>query len=198
MAAGDVVNRKLLLVVAVAAVLALLLGAKVGRNLLSSSSNPPSARADVVRFKDDVANVSLDYPADWQPVARDESDPDVALLVEKKPAASLLMRVSAVGLATVTRKTLPIVRKFTDELIAADPRARQFVDPVKVVLGDLPGWRYRYTYGTGDTAGAHDHYFLFKGGRMIQLVFQAAPATRLPGLAATFDRIAKTFKGRLR
>jgi hypothetical protein len=196
MAAGDVVNRKLLLVVAVAAVLALLLGAKVGRNLLSSSANPPSARADVVRFKDDVAKVSLEYPADWQAVPQE--DPEVALLVEKKPGASLLMRVSAVGLAPVTRKTLPIVRKFTDGLIAADPRALQLVAPVEVVLGDLPGWRYRYTYGTGETSGAHDHYFLFKGGRLIQLVFQAAPAKQLPRLAPTFDRIAKTFEGRVR
>ena len=37
------------------------------------------------------------------------------------------MRVSAVGLAPVTRKTLPIVRKLTDDLIAADPRAKQLV-----------------------------------------------------------------------
>lgn len=191
-------NRKLLLVVAVAAVVALLAGAAVGRNLLSSSTtNTPSARADVVRFKDDVAKVSLEYPADWQPLPSSEDDPEVALLVADNPSSSLLMRVTAVGLAPVTRKTLPIARKFTDELIGADPRARQLVEPVPVVLGGLTGWRYRYTYGTGDSGGAHDHYFLFKGGRMIQLVFQAAPASKLPALAPTFDRIAKTFKGRV-
>lgn len=193
----NAVNRKLLLVVAVAAVLALFLGVKVGRNLLSPSTNTPSARADVVRFKDDVSKVSIDYPADWQPVVEDE-DPEVALRVAKNLSASLLMRVSAVGLAPVTRKGLPIVRKLTDELIAADPSAKQLVRPVPVVLGDLPGWRYRYTFGSGDTAGAHDHYFLFKGGRVIQLVFQAVPASRLPALAPTFDRIAKTFEGRVR
>ena len=191
-------NRKLLLVVAVAAVVALLAGAAVGRNLLSSSTNnPPSARADVVRFKDDVAKVSLEYPADWQPLPMNEEDPEVALLVADSPSSSLLMRVTAVGLAPVTRKTLPVARKFTDQLITADPRARQLVEPVPVVLGGLTGWRYRYTYGTGDSGGAHDHYFLFKGGRMIQLVFQAAPASKLPALAPTFDWIAKTFKGRL-
>lgn len=191
-------NRKLLLVVAVAAVVALLAGAAVGRNLLSSSGPTTSAaRADVVRFKDDVAKVSLDYPADWQALPLPENDPEVALVIADNPSSSLLMRVSAVGLAPVTRETLPVVRKFTDELIGADPRAQQLVDPVPVVLGGLTGWRYRYTYGSGETGGAHDHYFLFKGGRMIQLVFQAAPATRLPALAATFDGIAATFNGRV-
>ena len=192
----NAVNRKLLLVVAVAAVLALLAGAAVGRNLLSSSTNPESARADVVRFKDDVAKVTLDYPASWTALPLPENDPEVALLVARSSSASLLMRVSAVGLAPVTRKTLPIVRPLTDDLIAADPNAKQLVAPVAVVLGDLPGWRYRYTYGNGDSGGAHDHYFLFKGGRMIQLVFQAAPASNLPALASTFDRIAATFNGR--
>lgn len=186
-------NRKLLLLVAAAAVLALLAGAAVGRNLLSSASTP-AARADVVRFKDDVSNTSLDYPASWS--ARPADDPEVALLVADDPSASLLMRVTAVGLAPVTRETLPIVRGLTDDLIRANPGAEQLVEPAQVVLGGLPGWRYRYTYGSGESGGAHDHYFLFKGGRVIQLVFQAAPATRLPALAPTFDKIAASFRGR--
>ena len=65
-----------------------------------------------------------------------------------------------------------------------------------VTAGGLPGWRYRYTFGSGATGGAHDHYFLFKGGRMIQLVFQAVPAERLPAVAAVFDSIAASFRGR--
>jgi hypothetical protein len=190
-------NRKLLLVVAVAAILALLLGARVGRSLLSPDEHTPSARADVVRFKDDVAKFSLDYPAAWAALPQPDDDPEVALRIADGPSASLLIRVSAVGLAPVTREKLPVVRKLTDALIASDPRAKQLVAPAPVVLGDLPGWRYRYTYGSGETGGAHDHYFLFKGGRMIQLVFQAAPASRLPALATRFDRIAATFKGRV-
>jgi hypothetical protein len=193
------VNRKLLLVVAVAAVVALLAGAAVGRNLLSSSATTTAAHADVVRFQDEVSNVAIDYPATWTRLPEPEGDPEVALRVASEDAStSLQMRVSAVGLAPVTRKTLPIVRGLTDDLIAADPRAQQLVRPVPVELGGLPGWRYRYTYGTGATGGAHDHYFLFKAGRMIQLVFQASPATRLPALAKTFDRIAATFEGRVR
>ncbi len=196
MCAGNVVNRKLLVLVAVAAVLALLAGAAVGRNLLSSST-PPSARADVVHFKDEVSKVSIDYPSSWARLPQPANDPEVALLVAADDSTSLLVRVSDVGLAPVTRKTLPVVRKLTDDLIGADPRAKQLVAPVETVLGGLPGWRYRYTYASDATNGAHDHYFLFKAGRMIQLVFQAQPADRLPPLARTFDRIAATFKGRI-
>jgi hypothetical protein len=192
MHAGDVVNRKLLVVVAVAAVLALLAGAAVGRNLLSSST--PPAHSDIVHFRDDVSRTSIDYPSSWTRLT-DDSDPEVALRVADGDASSLLVRVTEVGLGQVTRKTLPIVRKLTDDLIGADPRAKQLVDPVPVVLGGLPGWRYRYTYASDATGGAHDHYFLFKGGRMIQLVFQAQPASHLPVVAPTFDRIAATFKG---
>lgn len=189
-------NRKLLLVVALAAVLALIAGAAVGRNLLSSSTTTAAQRAEQVRFVDDESKVSIAYPSNWTRLPDASDDPQVALRIASPDAsASLQIRVAAVGLATVTRKTLPIVRKFTDDLIAADPRAQQFIAPVAVDLGGLPGWRYRYTYGSGATGGAHDHYFLFKGGLMIQLVFQAAPASRLPALAPAFDGIASTFRG---
>jgi hypothetical protein len=188
------VNRKLLVVVAVAAVLALLAGVAVGRNFLSST--PDSSSSDVVHFKDDVSRVSIDYPAGWTELPAAD-DPEIALRVAKDESASFLMRVSAVGIAPVTRKTLPIARKLTDSLIGADPRVQQLVEPAPVVLGGLTGWRYRYTFGSGADSGAHDHYFLFKGGRMIQLVFQAAPPDQLRALEPTFDKIASTFKGRL-
>jgi len=190
------VNRKLLAIVAVAAVLALLAGAAVGRNLLSSSSTPPPApRADVVRFKDPVAKVSIAYPASWRRLPERPGDPDLALLVAEDDSTSLLMRVSTSGLDPVTTEGLPVVRKYTDGLVSVDPRAKQLVEPVAVQVGGLPGWRYRYTFGSGTEAGAHDHYFLFKGRQLVQLVFQAVPASKLPAAAPEFDRIAASFQG---
>jgi hypothetical protein len=190
------VNRKLLVVVVVAAVLALVAGAAVGRSLLSSSTPTAAPRADVVRFKDTVAKVSIAYPASWQRLPQRSEDPDLALLAAADDSTSLLMRDSLSGLdVPVTRKTLPIVRKYTDGLVSADRRAKQLTDPVAVVAGGLPGWRYRYTFGSGATGGAHDHYFLFKAGRLIQLVFQAVPAERLPAVASVFDSIAASFRG---
>lgn len=188
-------NRRLLIVVVVAAVVALLAGAAVGRNLLSSTT-ATAPRAKVIRYKDDLAHISIAYPATWTRLPLPASDAEVSLRAEDGPAASLLMRVSEVGLAPVTPKTLSIVRKFTDGLVAADPRTHLLRQPDPVELGGLPGWRYRYTYGTGKTAGGHDHYFLFKDGDVIQLVFQAQPANRLPELEPLFQRIAATFRGR--
>jgi hypothetical protein len=189
------VNRKLLVVVAVAAVVALLAGAAVGRNLLSSPSTP-TPQADVIRFKDTVAKVSIAYPATWRRLPQRSGDPDLALLAAADSSTSLLMRVSASGLtAPVTTATLPIVRKYTDGLLSADQRAQPLVPPVAVTAGGLPGWRYRYRFGSGASGGAHDHYFLFKGDRMIQLVFQAMPAERLPSVAPVFDSIAASFRG---
>ena len=189
-------NRKLLVIVAVAAVLALLAGAAVGRNLLSPSSTPPPApRADVVRFKDPVAKVSIAYPASWRRLPERPGDPDLALLVAEDDSTSLLMRVSDSGLDPITKKDLPIVRKYTDDLVSVDPRAKQLVEPVAVQVGGLPGWRYRYTFGSGTEAGAHGHYFLFKGRQLVQLVFQAVPASKLPAAAPGFDKIAATFRG---
>lgn len=194
--AGDEVNRKLLVVVAVAAVLALLAGAAVGRNLLSPS-DPPARRADVVRFKDPVAKVSIAYPASWTRRPDRPQEPDLALLAALDDSTSLLMRISPSGLdGGVTTETLPVVRGLTDDLVKADPRVKQLAAPVAVVAGGLPGWRYRYTYGSGESGGAHDHYFLFKGKQLIQLVFQAVPAERLATLAPVFDSIAASFRGR--
>lgn len=189
-------KRRLVVAVLVAAVAALLAGAAVGRNLLSPSSRALQPQADVVVFRDAVSGVSLAYPSDWTRLPGE--DPDVALLVASGASASLLMRVSSFGLAEVTRKTLPVVRKLTDDLVAEDARAQQLSAPEAIELGGLPGYRYRYRYGRGRTGGAHVHYFLFKGGRMIQLVFQTEPAERLPEFDAVFTRIASTFRGEVR
>ena len=190
-------NRKLLVVVAVAAVLALLAGAAVGRNLLSSSTTPTAPRADVVRFKDDVAKVSIDYPASWDaPAAAGERPRGRAARRRRRLDVAAHARVSAVGLAPVTRKTLPIVRKFTDDLIAADPRAQAARRPRRrSTLAACRAGATAIPTASDASGGAHDHYFLFKGGRMIQLVFQAVPAERLPAVAPTFDRIAGDVPG---
>jgi hypothetical protein len=193
-----VVNRKLVVVVVIAAVLALLAGAAVGRSLLSPGETSGTRTAEVVRFKDPASKISIAYPSTWKRQPDRPQDPDLVLLAAARDgSASLLVRVTPSGLdAPVTQAVLPIVKKYTDSLLSSDQRAKQLVDPVAVGVGGLPGWRYRYTFGDGATGGAHDHYFLFKEGKLVQLVFQAVPAKRLPAVAPTFDSIAASFRGR--
>jgi hypothetical protein len=176
----------------VAAILALVIGAAIGRSIIPSSNahRPPAPAA--AEFTDAEAGIALTYPGTWRRVQ--PPDPQVRLLAAAGPSTSLLLRVTPSELADVKQETLPIVRQFTDPLIAADPRARQLSPPEAVSLGGLLGYRYRYTYSGRDGTGAHVHYFLFKHRRMIQLVFQAVPATNLPTVEPTFERIAATLR----
>jgi hypothetical protein len=201
------VNRKLLVVVALAAVAALLAGAAVGRNLLSSAA-PTAKRGTIVQFRDEVSKVSIDYPGSWHelPAAPEDATRALVATAPGDPTTLVLMRdsppgfaqvLASSGLSNVTSKTLPKARDLTDQLIAANPNVKLLTAPDPVTLGGLAGWRYRYTSSEGDTRSAHDHYFLFKQDRLIQLMFQAIPAERLAALEPTFQKIAGTFRGQI-
>lgn len=188
-------GRRLIAVVAAVGVVlvggvALLVGANVGRSIVPSSE---PERPDFVRWADSLTDVSLSVPSSWQQLG--SRDPEVRLVAAADAGTSLLVRVTKSGLEPVTRDTLPVVRRFTDDLLDEDQRARQLAPAAPVELGGIAGYRYRYTYDASeDEDGAHLHYFLFRDdGRLIQLVFQAVPAARLDVLEAQFERIAGTF-----
>jgi hypothetical protein len=146
-----------------------------------------------VEFTDAETGIALTYPGTWRQLG--SSDSQVRLLAAARPSASLLLRVTKSPIADVKQETLPVVRQFTDPLLAADERTKQLSAPEAVSLGGLLGYRYRYTYTSRDgSTGAHVHYFLFKPGKMIQLVFQIVPATSLPKVEPTFERIAATLR----
>lgn len=187
-------NRKLLGLVAVAAVLALVVGVAVGRNLISSEAAAPQ-KPDVIRVKDAASKTSIAYPATWKVLPAPEGDAQVVLSVKRDDSASFRVRATPTGFPKVTPAGLPVVRKFTDDLIGADDRVKLLQPPNSVELGGLLGWRYRYTYGSAKDGGAHDHYFMFKDSLLIQIVFQAVPKQRLDDLTPVFERIAATFRG---
>ncbi|MEA2151286.1 MAG: PsbP-like protein [Solirubrobacteraceae bacterium] len=193
MFARAIVNRKWMVAAGAAAILALVIGVQVGRSIIPSgedSHNAPSAPPPA-RFSDQQVGITMNYPASWSRLQ--SRDPQVLLVAALSPATSLSLRVSKSQLKGVTARTLPVVKEFTDDLIAADKRAKLLSAPDPVSVGGLPGYRYRYTYTTQDGAsGAHVHYLLFKHDLLIQLVFQALPATSLGSVEPTFDRIAGT------
>jgi hypothetical protein len=188
---------------AIAAVLALVVGQLVGRSIVPSPDEPqtpavePERDPGPQRFTDTLTDVSIAYPNDW--VLRMSGDQAVRLVASSPDAsAAVSISVRKSDLETVTTRTLPIVRPLTDDLLRQDERIGSLPEPEAVTADGLPGYRYTYTYrreGGGD--GAHIHYFLFKGDRLIQMVLQAVPASKLASLQATFDEIARTFrKGR--
>ncbi|MGH2920024.1 MAG: hypothetical protein ACRDLS_15695 [Solirubrobacteraceae bacterium] len=185
-------NRNWMVAGAVAAVLAIVLGARLGRDLLSDDEPAAkSAGPDVVRFHETVADVSLSYPGSW--IRVQSPDPEVPLLaLSRDRAAVVQVRRSAAGIEQVTRDTLPIAKKITDPLFRAIKRARLLEPAAPVERGGLFGWRYRYTLGGAERA--RDHYFLFKGRYLIALVFEVKPASRLAALTPQFDRVAGSLR----
>jgi len=174
----------------VAAVVAIVLGARLGRDLLSNDDPPAKpAEPEIVRFHETVADVSLSYPASWK--RRQGSDPEIPLIaVAPDGATTLQIRRTVTGLADIPRSKLGLAKKYIGRIDRADKSVKLLAPAKPVELGGLLGWRYRYTYGRGRQAGAHDHYFLFKRGLMIALVFQVSPANRLAAVMPQFDRIA--------
>jgi len=202
-------GRSRLVITLVASIIVLVAATAVGRGIVSSPAPAPapapaprapagvSPRApadppDYVRFRDDRGGFSIAYPESWSRVP--SRDPEVKLLVAAGRATSLLVRAAPVGL-DVTAETLPIVRDLTDRLVRADGRVRLRGEPRPLVLDGLPGYRYDYTFATpSGERGAHVHYFLFKDGQMITLVFQAQPAARLDRDSPLFERVTATFR----
>ena len=202
--------RSRLVITLVAGIVVLVAATAIGRGIISSpaptprpspapsATERPSAPTDpsgYVRFSAARAGFSIAYPEDWSRVA--SGDPEVQLLVAKGRTTSLLVRVAPVGL-DVTPKTLPIVRGLTDSLVRADGRVRLLGEPQPLVLDELPGYRYAYTFTTSSgKPGAHLHYFLFKDKRVITLVLQTLPAQRLEQDLPLLERIAQTFRARV-
>jgi hypothetical protein len=177
----------------VAAIFALVIGAAVGRSIIPSSNPQRAPAPEPAEFTDAETGIALTYPGTWRRLP--SNDPQVRLLAAAGPSTSVLVRATRTEIVGVKRETLPILRGFTDPLIAADERAKQLSAPEAISLGGLLGYRYRYTYrGQNGSTGAHVHYFLFKRGKMIQLVFQAVPAASLPKVEPTFERIASTLR----
>lgn len=192
---AELVDRKWLLAGAIAAILAIVGGAYFARTLLSDDSDsaaPARPHSPFVVFHETASDVTLHYPSSWKRLPTSAGD---AALVVASPdkTRSLLMRISVTGLQDITARTLSIARRYTDPLVSADKTVKLLGPPEAVSVGGLLGYRYRYTYH--GAKGAHDHYFLFKRGRMIALVFQATPASRLAAAEAQFQRIAVTFDG---
>lgn len=182
-----------------AAVIALKVGGVVGGSIVPSPATTrrpeEPARPVTTRFVDNLTDVAISYPSDWQ--RRQPGDATVRLLaVAPDSSTALSISVRKSGLEyPVTEQTLPVVRPLTDDLLRADARVTAAGDGIAVRVGGLPGYRYEYTYKTdGGTEGAHVHYYLFRERRLIQLVLQVVPASQLSILKTTFERIAGTFE----
>ena len=190
-------RNKLIAAAAAAAIVIAAAAALLGRELVSSSSpsEPKPKASSFVKVRDHQADLAISYPRRWHKLP--SPDGQVRLLAAGG-GASLLVRVASLGIK-VKPESLRSAKHLTDRLVKAAKNAKLLRPAQQVELGGLPGYLYLYTFrdlGTGKR-GAHAHYFLFRGEDMITLVFQALPSNTFAGLVPLFDRIARTFRGKL-
>jgi hypothetical protein len=174
-------------------VIAAAAAAVIGRELVIPDAANSPAEEGMVRFEGREGSFSISYPSGWSRLS--SSDEEVELIAARDATGSFLVRVVPLDFE-VLPEGLPRARMLTDRLVGRARRLKQLSPPQQIQLGGLPGFLYIYTFRDASTrqTGAHAHYFLFQGTRMITLVFQALPADRLGLLAPTFERIAKSFR----
>lgn len=184
---------------AVAAVVIAVAAAIIGSNLVSSSEpskrGPAKKASGFAKFSDPETGFSISHPRSWRRLP--SPDTQVRLIVAGGEEASLLVRSAPLSLRE-RPATLRSAKKLADRLVRTVSGVKLLRRPQQVEQGGLPGYLYLYTFRDKGTRqrGAHAHYFLFRGGTLFTLVFQALPSTTFTGLAPLFDRIANTFRAK--
>jgi hypothetical protein len=148
---------------------------------------------DLVAFEDPDRGLSLSYPRDWRALELDGADPSTVLVLSAGGQDSVLVR--AVELAEpVTAENLADMNAVTDGIIAGSEVT--VLQESEIELNGMPGFYYLYLFDDAATGeeGVHAHYFLFQGGLMHIIVFQAVPTARFDLLAPAFDAVAASFQ----
>jgi hypothetical protein len=148
--------------------------------------------AGFVEFRDEKAGFAISYPKDWE-VLEAPGDPQVSLVATLNQRDSFLVRVVPLGVQ-VGPKELPGMTSITNKIVTSGEGVTVITGPKDVQVGGLPGYFYLYTFMDEGQKGAHSHYFLFKGDKMITLVFQAIPEDQFQKQAPVFDQIANSFR----
>lgn len=156
----------------------------------STTNNAP---ADFVEFRSEQGGFALSHPKSWKRLKSE--DPQVALIAANEQQDSFLVRVVPLDVA-VGPQQLPAAKKLTDRIVSSNKSVKLLTQPQQIELAGLPGYFYFYTFDDPATkqTGAHSHFFVFDGKKMITIVFQSIPKERFPQVAPTFDKITSSFR----
>ncbi len=165
-----------------------------------AGANPPAGAPaeapkpiDFTEFRSDQAGIALSYPSNW--VQLKTNDPQIALLASDGPENSFLVRT--VDLPNpVGKEQLPAARQLTDQIVGGNKTAKMLTEPKQIELDGLPGYWYLYSFKDEASGqdGAHSHFFIFNGKKMITFVFQTLPAGEFQQSAPIFDQITSSLK----
>lgn len=142
-------------------------------------------------FRDPTGGFDLRYPREWERL--ESRDPNVRLGVRIGGDNALSVRVQRFEQPT-TSENIENIKAFTDGVVGSNATAK-VLQQRAVTIDGMPGYFYLYTYtdeATGNE-GVHAHYFLFRGRKANQIVFQASPDD-FERLAPVFDQIISSFR----
>ena len=178
--------------VAAAAALSLLLLGCGGQGARPTATSSVPGTGGLVRHVDPAAGFVIDYPASWRQYQ--SQDPKVQFLAGPDGTDFVQVRVVAPLPVSIPAGDTQVMKRITDSLLAGQPI--DIVQEAEVTVAGLPGYQYVYAFrdSASGQAGVHIHDFLFQGDRLVTLVFQALPETRLKALAPAFDQVRSRFR----
>ena len=157
-----------------------------------STSVTPSTvpAAALTTFRDPTTGFSIRYPRAWERV--ESNDPSVRLVVIAGENDAFSVRVQRFEQPT-TAENIQNVKAFTEAVVTSN-RSAKILQQKEISVDGMPGYYYLYTYADpSGQEGAHAHYFLFRGRKANQLVFQAVPTADFQQLAFVYDQVAESF-----
>ena len=150
---------------------------------------PDNTPVPMTTFKDAETGFTVEYPRAWKKVQVPVAD--YRLAVDGGSNVAFTIRVVPIQVPA-TAANLQNFKTVTDGLVASNSTVKVLKEQA-ISLNGMLGYYYFYTFTDGGVQAVHAHYFLFSGNKMNIIVFQSLPDD-FEGLAATFDKIAESFR----
>jgi len=164
-----------------------------------TSSTPPSSVTSTpvpdgyTTFRHEQSGATLSYPQDWQ---RLELLPGSSFSFAASPGGehAVSVRTDQIGYNVATTD-LAEAKQLTDRVLAEEGKT-EVIEQETLTVNGLSAVYYRYNFTDDDSGaeGVQERFFVFHGGYLSQVFFQALPRSEYPSLAETFARIATTFQ----
>ena len=158
---------------------------------VAPSTVPPAA---LTTFRDPTSGFSIQYPRAWERVElEDPEGSNIRLMVLAGELDVFQVRAQRFEQPT-TAENIENVKAVTQALITSNKTAK-ILQERQITIDGMPGYYYLYTYADpSGQEGVHAHYFLYRGRKAFQLVFQAVPTSDFQPLAFVYDQVAESLR----
>lgn len=143
-------------------------------------------------YTDSGTKFRLDFPASWS--TRAVGGADVRLLAGPGGGDLMSIRVVTLDTGSSGSPTAVSLKPYLDTIVN-EPTVK-IVREDQIVMDNLPGWYYVYTFtdSTSHAQGVHAQYFLIRGSQLYSIVFQALPTSDFAKLAPVYQQVANSIQ----